>query len=123
ACFVVAEDVRSDAKAAIDRLRSAGLEVVIASGDGRATVSRTAAALGIEEAYGRLTPEQKVELLRERQRNGKRVLMIGDGINDGPVLAAADVSCAMGEGSAVAQAAADLLLLNPSLGAIAAGVA
>lgn len=123
ACFVVAEDVRSDARAAIERLRAAGLEVVIASGDGRATVSRTAAALGIDEAHGRLTPERKVELLRERQRMGRRVLMIGDGINDGPVLAAADVSCAMGEGSAVAQAAADLLLLNPSLSAIAEGAA
>ncbi|HYA44771.1 MAG TPA: HAD-IC family P-type ATPase, partial [Acidimicrobiales bacterium] len=73
-------------------------------------------------ASGRLTPEQKLALVQQRQSEGARVLMVGDGINDGPVLAAASVSCALAQGSAIAQSAADLLLLNESLGTLAEGV-
>ena len=84
-----------------------------------AAVQSAARALGIATARGRLDPAQKLALLEEQQARGARVLMVGDGINDGPVLAAAYVSCAMGEGSAVAHAASDLLLLNPSFAVIA----
>ncbi len=78
--------------------------------------------LHIDQSYARLSPEQKLSVVLRQQQAGRKVLMIGDGINDGPVLAAAHVSCAMGQGSAIAQAAADLLLLNESLEVLAAGV-
>jgi len=120
--FVVADSVRGDAKVGIDALRAMGLEVVIASGDGETAVRRAAATLGVSEAVFRQTPEGKMSLVRTRQGRGERVLMIGDGINDGPVLAATDVSCAMGRGSAIAHAAADLLLLKDELPALASGV-
>ena len=122
ACFAVTDPVRADARQAVEALRKSGLELVIASGDDEEAVASAGRALGIAHALGRLTPERKVAIVRERQGRGERVLMIGDGINDGPVLAAADVSCAMGEGSAVAHAAADMLLLNRSLHTIAEAV-
>lgn len=123
ASFTVKESLRDDARAAVEALREMGLEVVIASGDAQEAVTRVGRELGITQAQGRLTPQEKVAIVHERQRRGHRVLMLGDGINDGPVLAAADVSCAMGEGSAIAQAAADLLLLERSLRSVATAIA
>lgn len=121
ATFEIGDELRTEAARAIEALRGLGLDPVIASGDRTEAVARVAQALRIERAAGRLDPQHKIELVRELQRAGHRVLMIGDGVNDGPVLAAADVSCAMGQGSAVAQSAADLLLLNDSLEALAHG--
>jgi Cu2+-exporting ATPase len=122
ATFAVRDIVEPRAAHAIAELRHLGLEVAIASGDTEEAVSRVAHLLGIARHHARMSPERKLELLRKIQASGERVLMIGDGINDGPVLAAAHVSCAMGQGSAIAQAASDLLLLNDSLGAVATGV-
>jgi len=96
--------------------------VRIASGDRRTTIARVAAELGIAEAEGRMDPQAKLALIHGLQAQGRRVLMVGDGINDGPVLAAAHASCAMGGGAALAHAAADLLLMNESLLAVAAAV-
>jgi len=115
ATFTVADGLRPDAAHAVDELRRMGLQVAIASGDQQKVVDSVARQLGVEDAVGRLTPQQKLALIQQRQSGGTNVLMIGDGINDGPVLAAASVSCAMAQGSAVAQAAADLLLLSESL--------
>lgn len=120
--FVINDELRSDACAATDGLRALGLNVVIASGDNEKAVRRVAKALEVSDAFSRQTPESKMAIARERQSRGERVLMIGDGINDGPVLAAADVSCAMGQGSAVAQSAADLLLLNDSMRTLVDGI-
>jgi len=122
AAFAVTDALRPDAAAAIAALRALGLTVRIASGDRRSTVTRVAAELGIGEASGRMSPQAKLELIGELQRQQHRVLMVGDGINDGPVLAAAHVSCAMGGGAALAHAAADLLLMNESLLSVAAAV-
>jgi Cu2+-exporting ATPase len=107
--------LRAGARAAVDTLRGLGLDVIIASGDGYSAVLRTAHALGIERAHARFTPAAKIALVRALRANGRRVFAIGDGINDGPVLAAADVSCAMGQGSAIAQSASDLLLVHDGL--------
>jgi P-type Cu2+ transporter len=122
ATFTVTDALRDDAGTAIQQLRELGLQVVIASGDHEDVVSAVARQLGIAEALGRLTPSEKLSYVERRQTAGARVLMIGDGINDGPVLAAASVSCAMAQGSAVAQAAADLLLLNDSLTPVAEAI-
>jgi Cu2+-exporting ATPase len=119
AVFRVNEELQPQARQAIGTLAGLDVGARIASGDQEASVTPVARALGIEHAHSRLTPEAKTELVRTLQSDGHRVLMLGDGINDGPVLAAAHVSCAMGRGSAIAHAAADLLLLNDSLQVVA----
>jgi Cu2+-exporting ATPase len=115
ASFELTDPLRPQAAGALSALRAAGLSVVIASGDRLSAVQRVASELHIAEAHGRLDPAGKISLVRKLQGAGHRVLMVGDGINDAPVLGAADVSCAMGHGAAVAHAAADMLLLNDSL--------
>jgi Cu2+-exporting ATPase len=122
AMFELGEELRPDAADAVRMLRELGVRIAIASGDREESVARVASALGIEMKAARLTPQEKIAFVRDLQSKGHCTLTIGDGINDGPVLAASDVSCAMGQGSAIAQAAADLLLLNDSLPAIARGV-
>jgi Cu2+-exporting ATPase len=111
----VGTPLRPEARAAVDALRGLGLRVMIASGDSRAAVAQVAAALSIDDARARLDPAGKIALVRELEARGRRVFVIGDGINDGPVLASAHVSCAMGQGSAIAQAASDLLLIHENL--------
>lgn len=113
--FELGVPLRADAGAAIQELRGMGLLVIIASGDSGATVTSAAHSLGITRAYSRLTPDDKIRLLQDLRGDGHRVFVIGDGINDGPVLAASDVSCAMGQGSAIAQSASDLLLVHEGL--------
>lgn len=115
AAIDVGAALRIGARATVDSLRALGLEVIIASGDGETAVRRVARELGIERAHARCTPQQKIDLVRELRAGGRHVFAVGDGINDGPVLAAADVSCAMGNGSAIAQCAADLLLVHDGL--------
>ena len=122
ATFALTDGLRPDAVLAVEQLRGMGLKVAIASGDQPEVVQEVARKLDVEDAQGRLTPQKKLELVQQRQSDGTKVLMVGDGINDGPVLAAASVSCAMAQGSAIAQAAADLLLLNESLGTLAEAI-
>jgi Cu2+-exporting ATPase len=113
--FLVGTPLRPEAREAIEALRALGLRVLIASGDSHDAVAQVAGALGIDEAHARLDPAGKIALVRKLEADGQRVFVIGDGINDGPVLASAHVSCAMGEGSAIAQAASDLLLIHENL--------
>jgi len=122
ATFALTDGLRPGALRAVEQLRGMGLKVAIASGDQQEVVDEVARQLGVQEAVGRLTPQAKLSLVQQCESAGTRVLMVGDGINDGPVLAAASVSCAMAQGSAVAQAAADLLLLNDSLGTLAEAI-
>jgi Cu2+-exporting ATPase len=123
--FEIRDALRPDAADTVRALQQGGLEVRIASGDRPQTVADVAASLGLADAEGGMTPADKLARVRATQAAGHRVLMVGDGINDGPVLAAADVSMAMGRGSPIAQAAGDLLLLRDSLAAlpVAVGVA
>jgi len=123
ALFELGEILRPDAVVAIERLRALGVEPIIASGDRGEAVDAARLALHVEHARARLEPAGKLDLVRELQTQGRRVLAIGDGVNDGPALAAANVSCAMGEGSAIAQAASDLLLLNDGLSVVSEAVA
>jgi Cu2+-exporting ATPase len=115
ASFDARAPLRPGARAAVDALRGLGLEVIIASGDGYTAVRQAARELDIQRAHSRFTPGAKIALVRALRANGRRVFVVGDGINDGPVLAAADVSCAMGQGSAIAQSASDLLLVHDGL--------
>lgn len=120
--ITIEDMIREDAAATVSALRQLNLRVLLASGDSEEPVQHVARELGITNAASALKPQQKLELLSAEQRAGHRVLMLGDGINDGPVLAAADVSMAMGRGSSIAHAAGDLLLLRESLSSLPRGI-
>ncbi|MFN2309637.1 MAG: heavy metal translocating P-type ATPase [Gammaproteobacteria bacterium] len=115
ALFVLSDRLREDAPAAIAALKAQGLEIQLLSGDGEAPVRRVAEALGIAHSTGRLSPEGKLERIRALQREGAVVAMVGDGVNDAPVLSAAQVSVAMAGGTELAQASADMILLSERL--------
>jgi Cu2+-exporting ATPase len=119
ASFELDESMRSEAPAAATALRAMGLQVQLLSGDRPATVQRLAGRAGIDAAFGGCSPEDKLEHVRRAQRGGHRVAMVGDGVNDGPVLARADVSIAMGQSVPLAQAQADFVVLGGQLGAVA----
>ncbi len=116
--FVLNDALRRDARAVIEHFKAAGKTIVLLSGDRQAFVADVARELGIDQATGDCLPEQKVEAVRALQREGAIVAMVGDGINDAAVLGAADVSFAMGEGSSLAQASADCVLLTGRLDAL-----
>lgn len=120
--FTLNERPREDAAAALDALRTQGLQLHLASGDSDAAVQRLAHALGIASPLARQSPEDKLARVRQLQQEGRIVAMVGDGLNDAPVLAGADVSIAMGEGAPLAQQAADLVATGPSLLRIADAV-
>ncbi|HSD17019.1 MAG TPA: heavy metal translocating P-type ATPase [Thermomonas sp.] len=113
--FVPEESARVDALPTLEALRGLGIDSELASGDGEAAVARLASVLGIQAARARLSPEAKLAHVRALQARGHVVAMVGDGINDGPVLAGADVSFALGDGNALAARAADLVLAAPTL--------
>ena len=121
--FSLSEHARPDARAAIDQLTSQGLEIHLSSGDADAPVARFAGQLGIADAAARQSPGAKLARVRELQQTGRVVVMVGDGLNDAPVLAGADVSIAVADGAALAQRAADFVTTGPSLLRIPAAVA
>ncbi|UHQ20062.1 cadmium-translocating P-type ATPase [Lysobacter sp. KIS68-7] len=113
--FEVREAPRIDAAQALASLRAQGLSLHLCSGDGEAAVARFASTLDLPDAHARQTPEDKLARVRSLQAEGRVVAMVGDGLNDAPVLAGADVSIAVGDGAALAQRAADLVLATPAL--------
>ncbi len=115
ASFVFADSLRPEAREAVEALRGQGLGVVLLSGDDPEVVARVAAELGIGEYAGGLLPEDKLTRLEALQQAGHVVAMVGDGVNDAPVLARAQVSIAMGSGSGIAHASADMVLLSEDL--------
>jgi P-type Cu2+ transporter len=121
--FRLADRLRSGSREFVADIRRLGLEVEIASGDAPEAVAPVAAAANVREWRGGLTPEDKLALLRERQARGDAVAMVGDGVNDAPVLAGADVSVAMAAGTPLAQTSADMVLLGESLAPLVTGVA
>ena len=115
AAFDVADALRNDADMSLKSLREFGLSVSLVSGDSEAPVQRIAAALGIDDARFSCSPDEKLATIRELQEAGKTVVMVGDGINDAPVLAGADVSIAPSHAASLAQSSADVLMLGDSL--------
>jgi len=114
----LADQPRPGTRETIATLRELGLETVLLSGDQPAATAAFAHAMGIETAHGGLSPADKLDYVRERQARGEVVLMAGEGINDAPVLAGADVSLAMGSGTRIAQTQADLILMSDRLAAL-----
>ena len=121
--FAVSESLRPEAAEAIAALRGLGLRLHLSSGDSHAAVARFGQALGIQDMHARQSPEHKLAFVRGLQDQGRRVAMVGDGLNDAPVLAGADVSLAVADGAALAQRAADLVATHPSLMRIPESVA
>jgi P-type Cu2+ transporter len=115
ALFGLAAQLRPDAAAAVQALRDDGVQVILLSGDSEPAVEQLAATLGIAHPLARQSPEQKLERLRSLQQLGAVVMAVGDGINDAPLLAAADIGVAMPEGAALAQARADVILTGDAL--------
>jgi Cu+-exporting ATPase len=123
AAFAVADALKPGAPAAIARLRGLGLQVVMLTGDHEATAQAIARAAGIDEVRAGLSPETKLAAIAALREQGRKVAMVGDGINDAPALARADVGIAMGTGTDVAMEAADVALMRGELDGVATAVA
>ena len=119
ALIALADRIRSTSAAAIGRLRAAGIEVTMLTGDHEATAAAVAKAVGIDRWRAAVLPAGKLEALRESKASGAVTGMVGDGVNDAPALAEADVSFAMGAGSAIAIESADVTLVRDDLNAVA----
>lgn len=113
--LTVADPIKSDAKATIDAFHRHGLQVEMISGDSQRTAEAVAAELGIDRVSAEVLPQDKAEIVSARRAEGKRVAFVGDGINDAPALAAADVGIAIGAGTDVAIEAADIVLMRDKL--------
>jgi Cu2+-exporting ATPase len=121
--IAIADAVRPSAKETIERLHNLGIQVAMLTGDNQATADRIAAELGLDTVFAEVLPGQKAAKVKELQATGKLVAMVGDGINDAPALAQADVGIAIGAGTDVAVETADVVLMKSDpvdvLGAIA----
>ena len=113
--FAVSDTIKPSAQAAVAGLRRLGLRPVLLTGDNEVTARAVAEAVGIDDAIAGVLPADKVAAIKDLQARGNRVAMVGDGMNDGPALVAADLGLAMGAGTDVAISAADLILLRPDL--------
>jgi Cu2+-exporting ATPase len=112
AVFAVADEIRPESYEAVERLHADGIEVVMLTGDARPVAEAVAAELGIDTVFAEVLPDQKVEKVKELQSQGKRVAMVGDGVNDAPALLTADVGVAIGAGTDVAVEAGDVVLVR-----------
>ncbi len=112
AAFAVADAIRPEARDAVARLHASGIEVVMLTGDSNAVARSVARELGIDTVFSQVLPEQKADRIKSLQAQGKRVAMVGDGVNDAPALLTADVGVAIGAGTDVAVEAGDIVLVR-----------
>ena len=112
AVFAVADAIRDESREAVRRLHDQHVEVIMMTGDGKAVADAVASELGIDVVFAEVLPDQKASKVKEVQQRGKRVAMVGDGVNDAPALATADVGIAIGAGTDVAVEAGDVVLVR-----------
>jgi len=117
--LAVSDPIKSSTGEALASLKATGVKVIMATGDGITTARSVGRKLGIDEVYGEVKPQDKLDLVKQLQRQGRIVAMAGDGINDAPALARADVGIAMGTGTDVAMNSAQLTLVKGDLRGIA----
>ena len=119
----VADPIRPEAPVGVQRLTDLGIEVVLASGDDHRITAAVARDVGIRQVYAPMRPEEKAAIVAELRKDYGQVAMVGDGINDAPALAAADVGIAIGTGTGAAMAAADITLVHGDIAAVADAIA
>ncbi|MDH3548925.1 MAG: heavy metal translocating P-type ATPase [Gammaproteobacteria bacterium] len=122
AWFELEDEVRPDAAQTLDTIRQLGIATALVSGDNRVAVESVAAQLAIDDVHYECTPEDKLAIIEAAQKRGETVVMIGDGINDAPVLAGADTSIAPAHGALLAQTSADVIMLGDSLSPLTTAV-
>jgi len=120
--FSISDELREDASETISQLAELGFRAGLISGDGEAAVRHTAGKLGIADYHANCSPEDKLGIIRTAQQNGDTVIMVGDGINDAPVLAGADASIAPAHGALLAQTNADIVLVGDNLRPLLLGI-
>ena len=123
AWFALEDELRHDASETLRDVRHLGLRTALVSGDNRLAVDEVAEKLEITDAHAECTPEDKLAIIKAEQNRGERVVMIGDGINDAPVLAGADTSIAPAHGALLAQTSADVIMLGESLEPLTTAIA
>jgi Cu2+-exporting ATPase len=111
----IEDRLRADAAPAVERLKAQGIRVTLLTGDRKRTAERIAEQLGGMEVIAEVHPEDKDRVIADLQRDGQRVAMVGDGVNDAPALVRADVGIAMGSGTDVSIASADIVLMSSEL--------
>ena len=120
--FDLEDEIRPEAGKTLEKLKTMGLGLALVSGDNSAAVDRVADALNIGESHSNCSPDDKLAVIRSAQSSGNIVIMVGDGINDAPVLAGADTSVAPVHGALLAQTSADVVLVGESLEPLATGI-
>ena len=111
----VADPVKDTSAAAIRAMKQQGIRTVLLTGDNLAAAEHIGALVGVDEVIAQVLPEEKAEVIQRLQRQGRKVMMVGDGINDAPALTAATVGCAIGSGSDIAIESADIVLMRDDL--------
>jgi len=114
----IADTIKDDAAATIEHIKDAGITPVMLSGDNQRTAHSVAAQVGIDKVFAEVLPDEKATEIRRLQRDGTRVMMVGDGINDAPALTQADIGVAIGAGTDIAIDSADIIIMSDQLGSV-----